>query len=96
MGILYVIATPIGNLNDITYRAVECLKTADFIACEDTRQTAKLLQKYEISKPLISYHQHSKLTKIDYLIDLLKQKKFSFGFRCRYARDIRPWANINY
>ncbi|MFH0819044.1 MAG: 16S rRNA (cytidine(1402)-2'-O)-methyltransferase [Patescibacteria group bacterium] len=75
MDILYVIATPIGNLKDITYRAVECLKTADIIACEDTRQTAKLLQKYEISKPLISYHQHSKLTKIDYLIDLLKQGK---------------------
>ncbi|MFA6027696.1 MAG: 16S rRNA (cytidine(1402)-2'-O)-methyltransferase [Patescibacteria group bacterium] len=75
MGILYIVATPIGNLDDITLRALKTLKQADFIACEDTRQTAKLLQKHSINKPLISYHQHSKLTRIDYIINLLKEGK---------------------
>jgi len=71
-GILYVVATPIGNLCDITYRAVEILKSVDFICCEDTRVTARLLQRYIIKKSLISYHQHSKLTKIDHIINELK------------------------
>lgn len=75
MGILYVIATPIGNLEDITYRAVRLLSEADFILCEDTRQSGKLLAHYKISKPVISYHQHSRITKIEYIIDLLKQGK---------------------
>jgi len=72
---LYVIATPIGNLGDVTLRALEILKQVDLIACEDTRQTSKLLNHYEIKKPLVSYHQHSKVTKIDYLIGELKKGK---------------------
>ena len=72
---LYVIATPIGNLGDVTLRALEILKQVDLIACEDTRQTSKLLNRYEIKKPLVSYHQHSKVTKVDYLIGELKKGK---------------------
>jgi 16S rRNA (cytidine1402-2'-O)-methyltransferase len=58
-GVLYVIATPIGNLEDITYRAVRLLGEADVIACEDTRQTRKLLDHYGIQKPTVSYHEHN-------------------------------------
>jgi 16S rRNA (cytidine1402-2'-O)-methyltransferase len=75
MGTLYIIATPIGNLKDITLRALETLKQVDFIACEDTRVTTKLLNRYEIKKPLISYHQHSKLDKIDAIVGKLKEGK---------------------
>jgi 16S rRNA (cytidine1402-2'-O)-methyltransferase len=58
-GLLYVVATPIGNLEDITYRAVRLLGEADVIACEDTRQTHKLLERYAIHKPTVSYHEHN-------------------------------------
>src|SRR5215472_6562295 len=58
-GRLYIVATPIGNLEDITYRAVRVLGEADLIACEDTRQTRKLLEHYGIHKPTISYHEHN-------------------------------------
>lgn len=58
-GKLFVVGTPIGNLGDITYRAVDTLKSVDFICAEDTRVTVKLLNHYEIKKPLVSYHEHS-------------------------------------
>lgn len=72
---LYIIPTPIGNLDDISKRAIEILKKIDLIACEDTRHTLKLLNHYNIKKPLISYHQHSKLKKIDYIISELENEK---------------------
>jgi 16S rRNA (cytidine1402-2'-O)-methyltransferase len=72
---LYVVATPIGNLKDITLRALEVLNEVDLILCEDTRVTKKLLDYYQIKKPLISYHQHSKLKKIDFILKLLKENK---------------------
>ena len=70
---LYIVATPIWNLWDITFRAIETLKNVDSIACEDTRTSATLLNHYEIKKPLISFHSHSWKTKIDKLILQLKQ-----------------------
>ena len=75
MAILYIIATPIGNLQDISQRAIETLKEVDLILCEDTRVTKKLLNHYQIEKPILSYHQHSKLTKINYILELLKEGK---------------------
>ena len=75
MGILYILSTPIGNLKDITLRALQILKEVDLILCEDTRQTIKLLNHYNIKKPLVSYFQHSKIAKIDYIIEQLKRGK---------------------
>ena len=74
-GKLYLIATPIGNLKDITYRAVEILKEVDVIAAEDTRHSLKLLNYLEISKPMISYHRHNEDTKTTELIKILKEGK---------------------
>ncbi len=67
-GTLYVVATPIGNLEDITYRAVRVLKEAELIACEDTRHTAKLLQHYSIDKPTVSYHEHNEAARAEELV----------------------------
>jgi len=75
MGTLFVIGTPIGNLEDITLRALRILKEVDVIACEDTRVTKKLLEHYQIQKTLISYHQHSKVEKVDFLVYKLKEGK---------------------
>ncbi len=74
-GTLYVVATPIGNLEDITYRAIRTLQEVDIIAAEDTRHTLKLLNHYKITKHLISYHRHNEETKSEELISKLKEGK---------------------
>jgi 16S rRNA (cytidine1402-2'-O)-methyltransferase len=75
MGTLYVVATPIGNLKDITLRALDVLKNVDFIIAEDTRVTLKILSHYQIKKSVISYHEHSDSKKISQIISLLKSGK---------------------
>ncbi len=74
-GVLYIVATPIGNLEDLTFRALRILGEVDAIACEDTRQTLKLLNKYNIKKALISYYQPRESQKIPVILDLLRQGK---------------------
>lgn len=72
-GQLYIVPTPIGNLKDITLRALDVLKSVDIIAAEDTRQSIKLLNHYNIKKKLISYHQHNEQGKSEDIVELLKQ-----------------------
>ena len=72
-GKLYICPTPIGNLEDITYRTLRVLKEVDMIAAEDTRHTIKLLNHFEINKPLTSYHEHNKMTKGFVLIEKLEE-----------------------
>ncbi len=69
---LFIVSTPIGNLEDITLRALRVLKEVDTILCEDTRETKKLLQRYEINKPTLSYHAQSKLSKVEKIFELLE------------------------
>ncbi|HXK31864.1 MAG TPA: 16S rRNA (cytidine(1402)-2'-O)-methyltransferase [Candidatus Paceibacterota bacterium] len=75
MAFLYIIATPIGNLEDVSKRALRILSEVDLILCEDTRKTKRLLDSYNIKKQTLSYHQHSRLEKTGYIIDLLKAGK---------------------
>ena len=72
-GKLYLCATPIGNLDDITLRVLETLKTADLIAAEDTRHTIKLLNHFDIKTPMTSYHEYNKVDKARYLVGQLQQ-----------------------
>ena len=73
MSKLYVVATPIGNLGDVSQRSLTILKGVDLILAEDTRVTRKLLSRFDIKTPVISYHQHSKLNKVNHIIDKLQQ-----------------------
>jgi 16S rRNA (cytidine1402-2'-O)-methyltransferase len=79
---LYIVATPIGNLKDITFRAIETLQSVDKIYCEDTRQTRKLLSAYSISKPIDSYHHHSAPHKLETILRELKN-----GTELAYVTD---------
>ncbi len=75
MAVLYIVATPIGNLEDVTLRALRILKEVDLILCEDTRRTKRLLNRYQIDTPTISYHQHIHKSKIDFILNQLKLNK---------------------
>lgn len=81
-GKLYVVGTPIGNLSDMTFRGVETLNNVDFIAAEDTRVTMKLLSAYEIKKPLVSYHQHSRNSVAQQIADRIEN-----GENCAIVTD---------
>ena len=72
---LYLISTPIGNMEDITYRALNILKKSDFILCEDTRRSGKLLSHYKIKNKLIAYHKFNEQKVSDKIIDLIKNNK---------------------
>lgn len=74
-GVLYLVATPIGNLEDITLRALNVLREVDLIAAEDTRQSIKLLNRFDIKKPLVSYYEHNKVVKGNYLLRQLEEGK---------------------
>ena len=80
-GILYLVGTPIGNLEDITLRALKVLKSVSLIACEDTRETLKLLNHYDIRVSLTSYNEYNKIKSTQYLINILKAGK-SVGLVC--------------
>ena len=73
MSTLYLVATPIGNLEDISARALRVLREARLIAAEDTRQTVKLLQRYDIHTPSISYHEHNKLVRLERVLEALQE-----------------------
>jgi 16S rRNA (cytidine1402-2'-O)-methyltransferase len=73
--ILYIVATPIGNLNDISLRALDVLKTVNYIACEDTRHTKLLLAHYGITTPVFSYHEHNEQKSTDKILKLLQENK---------------------
>ena len=75
MSALDIVATPVGNLKDISLRALEILREVDLILCEDTRQTRKLLDCYQIKTQTMSYHQHSELSKVEYIIQLIRGGK---------------------
>src|SRR3972149_7297374 len=72
MSSLFVVATPIGNLEDISLRALRTLREVKLIAAEDTRKTKRLLTTYDIKTPMTSYYEHNKLTKLDYILDCLQ------------------------
>ena len=74
MSVLYIVATPIGNLEDISLRAIRVLREVNLIAAEDTRKTRRLLARYDIGTPMTSYYEHSKRSKLEYILERLKQE----------------------
>ena len=92
-GTLYLCATPIGNLQDITLRVLETLESVDLVACEDTRKTLQLLNHFNISKPVTSYYEHNKTKKGGILLDELKSGKnialvtFEIFQQCFYSTN---------
>ena len=109
-GKLYLCATPIGNLEDITFRVIRTLKEVDLIAAEDTRNSIKLLNHFEISTPMTSYHEYNKIDKGHYLIGLMQQgqqmphgtgnggfqgRQMGYGAANAGAQAVRPAQTAN-
>ena len=91
-GTLYLIATPIGNLEDMTYRAVRLLGEVDLIAAEDTRNSIKLLNHFDIKTPMTSYHEHNKYEKAQVLVGkLLDLKRVCRWIKKNGRRYLRSW-----
>ena len=89
-GKLYLCATPIGNLEDITMRVLRVLQEVDLIAAEDTRNSIRLLNHFDIHTPLTSYHEYNKIEKAYVLIEEMKKgKDIALNHRCRYGRHFR-------
>ena len=87
-GTLYLCATPIGNLEDMTFRAIRVLKEADLIAAEDTRNSVKLLNHFEIKTPMTSYHEYNKIEKGHKLVERLqKWRNYRIGHGCGDTRN---------
>ena len=90
MPTLYLVATPIGNLEDITLRALRVLKECRLIAAEDTRKTLRLPGRYDIHTPLTSYYEHNKLAKLDAILAALDRGRRGAGLRSRHAGHLGP------
>ena len=90
-GTLYLVATPIGNLQDISLRALETLKTVDVIACEDTRHTQKLLNHYSIKNRLVSYHEHNETARAAELAEILRAGKSVASTSTSRSDSSRQW-----
>ncbi len=89
-GKLYLVPTPIGNLEDMTFRAIRILKEADLILAEDTRTSAPMLKHFDIHQKVFSHHQHNEHQSTGEIIRFLKEgKKYRFNIRCRNACHIR-------
>ena len=91
--VLYIVGTPIGNLDDISLRALNILKNVSFIACEDTRQTKKLISKFGILNKLTSFHQHNSINKIPFIVDTLKKTKHKLKTQFGYLKTTETKLN---
>ena len=89
---LYLVSTPIGNMEDITFRALNVLKKSDFILCEDTRRSGKLLSYFEIKNKLVPYHKFNEKKVSSKVIDSIKQN-YIINLRCWDSSYIRPRVN---
>ena len=93
---LYIVGTPIGNLDDITLRALATLKMVDLIAAEDTRHSANLLRHFEIRKPLVSYHEHNEAMRTDELVGRLDGRRIGgANYGRRHARAVGSRSTLN-